>query len=212
MRRRVVVTGVGMLCSVGTGTEECWTAILAGKAGIGQITQFDASQFSCRIAGEIKNFDPLKYVDKKEVKKMGRFIQFAMAASEFAVSSAKLESHPADAEMFGVYIGSGIGGFEVIEREHLILLERGPSRHFAVLHPILHRESSQWLRIYQIRRKRAQFRHSHSLHYQRAFHRRFLPSDSAWLCRCDDLRRQRSVHHTHGHWRFCGHACAFHPK
>lgn len=128
MRRRVVVTGVGMLCSVGTGTEECWTAVLAGKGGIGPITQFDASQFSCRIAGEVKDFDPLKYVDKKDVKKMGRFIQFAMAASEFAVKAAKLESHPKDAEMFGVYIGSGIGGFEVIEREHQILLERGPSR------------------------------------------------------------------------------------
>jgi len=128
VRRRVVVTGVGMLCSVGTGTEECWAAIVAGQAGIGRITQFDASEFSCRIAGEVKHFDPLKYVDKKDVKKMGRFIQFAMAASEFAVQAAKLEAHPEDAEMFGVYIGSGIGGFEVIEREHLILLERGPSR------------------------------------------------------------------------------------
>jgi 3-oxoacyl-[acyl-carrier-protein] synthase II len=128
VRRRVVVTGVGMLCSVGTGTEECWAAIQAGQAGIGRITQFDATDFSCRIAGEVKHFDPLKYVDKKDVKKMGRFIQFAMAASEFAVKAAKLEAHPEDAEMFGVYIGSGIGGFEVIEREHLILLERGPSR------------------------------------------------------------------------------------
>ena len=86
MRRRVVVTGVGMLCSVGTGTEECWAAIRAGQGGIGRITQFDASDFSCRIAGEVKHFDPLKYVDKKDVKKMGRFIQFAMAASHSAES------------------------------------------------------------------------------------------------------------------------------
>src|SRR5579875_681599 len=126
--RRVVVTGVGLLSSVGTGTEECWAAIRNGKNGIECITQFDASAFACRIAGEVKNFDPLRYVDKKDVKKMGRFIQFAMAASEFAVESAQLKAAPEEAENFGVYIGSGIGGFEVIEREHKVLLERGPSR------------------------------------------------------------------------------------
>ncbi len=113
---------------MGKGTEECWAAIRAGKNGIGQITQFDASEFACRIAGEVKDFDPLLYVDKKDVKKMGRFIQFAMAASEFAVNSAQLQMRLEDAEQTGVYIGSGIGGFEVIEREHKVLLERGPSR------------------------------------------------------------------------------------
>lgn len=129
MARRVVVTGVGLLCSVGTGTEECWSALRAGASGIGQITQFDSSQFSCKIAGEVKNFDPLRYVEKKDVKKMGRFIQFAMAASEFAMKGAGLDVPPdEDAEAYGVYIGSGIGGFEVIEREHQTLLERGPSR------------------------------------------------------------------------------------
>src|SRR5581483_6618421 len=126
--RRVVVTGVGLLCSVGQGTEECWSAIRNGTNGIGPITQFDASEFACRIAGEVKGFDPLVYVDKKDVKKMGRFIQFAMAASEFAVKSAGLQVTPQDAESVGVYIGSGIGGFEVIEREHKILLEKGPDR------------------------------------------------------------------------------------
>lgn len=128
MRRRVVVTGVGLVSSVGIGTEETWTAIRSGQNGISNITQFDASQFACRIAGEIKNFDPLTYVEKKDVKKMGRFIQFAVAASEFAVVSANLKVPEAEAENFGVYIGSGIGGFEVIEREHQTLLERGPSR------------------------------------------------------------------------------------
>ncbi|MBV8903852.1 MAG: beta-ketoacyl-ACP synthase II [Acidobacteriia bacterium] len=126
--RRVVVSGVGLLSSVGSGTDECWRAICAGANGIGPITQFDASQFTCRIAGEVKGFDPLAYVDKKDVKKMGRFIQFAMAASEFAVQCAQLEPKPEDAERIGVYIGSGIGGFEVIEREHKNLLERGPGR------------------------------------------------------------------------------------
>ena len=126
--RRVVVTGVGLITSVGTGTEENWNAIRNGVSGIGPITQFDASAFTCRIAGEVKNFDPHQYVEKKVVKKMGRFIQFAMAAAEFAVKSADLKVADEDAENVGVYIGSGIGGFEVIEREHKILLEKGPSR------------------------------------------------------------------------------------
>ena len=117
-----------MLCSVGSGTEECWSAIRCAKPGIGLITQFDASEFSCRIAGEVKGFDPLGFIEKKDVKKMARFIQFAMAASEFAMAAADLEIPPGDAENVGVYIGSGIGGFEVIEREHQTLLERGPSR------------------------------------------------------------------------------------
>ena len=126
--RRVVVTGIGLLSSAGTGTEECWAAIRSGKSGIGRITQFDASEFACRIAGEVKDFDPLRFVDKKDVKKMGRFIQFAMAATEFAVTAARLKVGPDDAECTGVYIGSGIGAFEIIEREHKTLLERGPSR------------------------------------------------------------------------------------
>ncbi len=127
-QRRVVVTGVGLLSSVGTGTEETWSAIRKGESGIGPITQFDAAAFSTRFAGEVKHFEPLHYVDKKELKKMGRFIQFAMAASEFAVKSARLQVSEEDSENVGVYIGSGIGAFEVIEREHKILLERGPSR------------------------------------------------------------------------------------
>jgi 3-oxoacyl-[acyl-carrier-protein] synthase II len=128
VRRRVVVTGVGLISSVGNGTEENWSAIRDGKNGIASITQFDATDFTTRIAGEVKNFDPLTFVDKKDVKKMGRFIQFAIAASEFAVKSAGLTVSPDEAENVGVYIGSGIGGFEVIEREHTTLMQRGPSR------------------------------------------------------------------------------------
>ncbi|MCC7175214.1 MAG: beta-ketoacyl-ACP synthase II [Bryobacterales bacterium] len=126
--RRVVVTGVGLLCPVGVGTEECWSAIRAGANGISRITAFDASQFACRIAGEITGFRPEDFVERKEIKKMGRFIQFAIAATDFAMSMARLRLTPEDAEQAGVYIGSGIGGFEVIEREHRNLLERGPGR------------------------------------------------------------------------------------
>ena len=128
MSRRVVVTGVGLLTPLGIGTEASWEAIRAGQCGIGPITQFDAAAFSCRIAGEVKGFDPANYIEKKEIKKMGRFIQFAIAAAECALKSAGLKVAPEDAEMVGVYIGSGIGGFEVIEREHQTLLEHGPRR------------------------------------------------------------------------------------
>ena len=132
MQRRVVVTGVGLLTSVGIGTKTVWEAIKSGTNGIGPITAFDATDFNCRIAGEVKGFDPGAYIEKKEIKKMGRFIQFAIAASEFALSSesfgAGLKPDPETAERTGVYIGSGIGGFEVIEREHKNLLEKGPGR------------------------------------------------------------------------------------
>jgi 3-oxoacyl-[acyl-carrier-protein] synthase II len=126
--RRVVVTGVGLLSSVGIGTEATWQGVLAGKSGIGPITAFDAQLFSCRIAGEIQGFDPASYIEKKEIKKMGRFIQFAIAAADCATTCAGLQVDPAEAENVGVYIGSGIGGFEVIEREHQTLLEYGPRR------------------------------------------------------------------------------------
>jgi 3-oxoacyl-[acyl-carrier-protein] synthase II len=128
LSRRVVVTGVGLLCSVGSGTEECWQAICEGRSGIGTITQFDAGGFNCRIAGEVKDFDPGRWIEKKELKKMGRFIQFAIATADMALTSSGLQVTPDIAEDVGVYIGSGIGGFEVIEREHKVLLEKGPSR------------------------------------------------------------------------------------
>jgi 3-oxoacyl-[acyl-carrier-protein] synthase II len=113
---------------VGIGTEDTWQALRSGKSGIGPITAFDATEFACRIAGEVKGFDPFQYVEKKEVKKMGRFIQFAIAASEFAMACSGLKVDAGNDERVGVYIGSGIGGFEVIEREHKALLEHGPRR------------------------------------------------------------------------------------
>ncbi len=127
--RRVVVTGVGLLTSVGIGTEAVWEAIKRGQNGIGRITAFDASDFNCQIAGEVKNFNPGDYIDKKEIKKMGRFTQFAIAASDFALQDSGFKvATEEEADRTGVYIGSGIGGFEVIEREHKILLEKGPTR------------------------------------------------------------------------------------
>jgi 3-oxoacyl-[acyl-carrier-protein] synthase II len=117
-----------MLTPLAIGTEESWAAIRAGKSGIGPITAFDASAFSSRIAGEVQGFDPQNYIERKEVKKMGRFIQFAIAAAECALGASGFKVKPEEAERTGVYIGSGIGGFEVIEREHKNLLEFGPRR------------------------------------------------------------------------------------
>ena len=128
MSRRVVVTGVGLVSSLGIGTEETWQAIRAGRPGISRIEQFDCTDFASRIAGEVKNFDPARYIERKEIKKMGRFIQFGIAATEFALAQSRLKIDTHDAERVGVFIGSGIGGFEVIEREHKVLLEKGPSR------------------------------------------------------------------------------------
>ncbi len=128
MVRRVVVTGIGLVSPVGIGTEESWQALKEGRSGISHITAFDASQFSCRIAGEVRGFEPERFIERKEIRKMGRFIQFAIAASDFALAASGLKVRETDAERVGVYIGSGIGGFEIIEREHKNLLERGPGR------------------------------------------------------------------------------------
>jgi 3-oxoacyl-[acyl-carrier-protein] synthase II len=126
--RRVVVTGIGLICGVGNTTEEVWKNLLAGKSGVGPITQFDASQFACQIAAEVKNFDPLQYVEKKELKKMARFILLALAASDEAMKMSGLPITPENEERVGVHIGSGIGGFDVIEREHNNLLNGGPRK------------------------------------------------------------------------------------
>ncbi|MEZ5400904.1 MAG: beta-ketoacyl-ACP synthase II [Bryobacteraceae bacterium] len=128
MSRRVVVTGVGLVSSLGIGTEETWAACRAGTSGIRRIEQFDPEGFACQIAGEVRGFDPLNWIEKKEARKMGRFIQFGIAAADFAMKASGLQITPDIADNVGVYIGSGIGGFEIIEREHKILLARGPDR------------------------------------------------------------------------------------
>jgi 3-oxoacyl-[acyl-carrier-protein] synthase II len=126
--RRVVVTGVGLVSSLGIGTEANWEALLAGQSGIGRITRFDAAGFSTQIAGEVKNFDPLQFIEKKDVKKMDVFIQFAIAASQFAMDDSRLQVTADNGHRVGVYIASGIGGFTTIEREHKALLDGGPRR------------------------------------------------------------------------------------
>ena len=116
------------MCAVGNTTAEVWRNLLAGRSGIAPITQFDASNFVCQIAAEVKGFDPLNFIDKKEIKKMGRFIHLALAATDEAMGMAGLKVTPDIAERVGVHIGSGIGAFEVIEREHSNLLTGGPRK------------------------------------------------------------------------------------
>ena len=126
--RRVVVTGIGLVSPLGIGTSENWHALLAGTSGVRRITKFDPTGFAAQIAAEVEGFDPLQFVDKKDVKKMDVFIQYAIAASQFAMDDSKLVVGPDNATDVGVFIGSGIGGFETIEREHKALLNGGPRR------------------------------------------------------------------------------------
>jgi 3-oxoacyl-[acyl-carrier-protein] synthase II len=128
VQRRVVVTGIGLICGVGNTREETWKGLLAGKSGVDRITHFDASAFACQIAAEVKGFDPFNFIEKKEVKKMGRFIHLAIAAGDEAMQQSALKVTAENAERVGVHIGSGIGGFDVIEREHIALLEGGPRK------------------------------------------------------------------------------------
>ena len=129
MNRRVVITGMGFICGSGNTREEVWSNLLAGRSGVGSITRFDISGFPVRIASEVKNFDPLKFIEKKEVKKMDTFIHYAVAASQEAMDDSGLRVNGDDeATRVGVYIGSGIGGFSVIEREHEKFLKGGPGK------------------------------------------------------------------------------------
>ena len=128
MGRRVVVTGIGLICAVGNSTDEVWKNLLAGKSGVARITAFDTSAFACQIAAEVKNFDPLQFIEKKELKKMGRFIHLALAASHEAMQMSGLQVNDDLAPRVGVHIGSGIGGFDVIEREHSNLIHGGPRK------------------------------------------------------------------------------------
>ncbi len=128
MRRRVVITGLGLICGVGNTTQEVWDQLCAGVSGVGPITGFDTTDYPVTFAAEVKNFDVLQFIDKKESRKMGRFIHLAIAATQEAMQQSGLVITPDIEERVGVFIGSGIGGFEVIEREHNNLLAGGPRK------------------------------------------------------------------------------------
>jgi 3-oxoacyl-[acyl-carrier-protein] synthase II len=127
-KRRVVVTGIGMISPLGIGNDPTWQGLLEGRSGVGPITKFDATAYACRIAGEVKGFNPEDFIEKKEVKKSDTFIHYAIAAAQMAVDDAKFDHKSVDNDRFGVIIGSGIGGLPLIEEMHTKLMERGPSR------------------------------------------------------------------------------------
>ncbi|MBA5869613.1 MAG: beta-ketoacyl-ACP synthase II [Nitrospira sp. CR2.1] len=126
--RRVVITGLGLVTPLGTGVDKTWKALCAGESGIGRITRFDPTGYDAQIAGEVKDFDPAQFIEKKEIKKMDTFIHYAVGASQLAVDDANLVVSPEEATRVGVYIGSGIGGLGSIEHYHDVLKEKGPGR------------------------------------------------------------------------------------
>ena len=128
MRRRVVITGLGVITPLGTGLEKTWPAICAGTSGIHRITRFDPANLPVQIAGEVRDFDPANFIEKKEIKKMDTFIHYAVGASQMAVEDAGLKIGPENADRVGVYIGAGIGGLPGIEHYHDVLKEKGPDR------------------------------------------------------------------------------------
>src|ERR1022692_1309249 len=124
--RRVVVTGIGLICGVGNTAPQVWEGLLAGRSGMAEIKAFDLTGHPVRFAAEVKDFDPLLFIEKKEARKMGRFIHFAIAAAQEAMDRSGLKVDESNRDRVGVHIGSGIGGFDVIEREHSAMLAGGP--------------------------------------------------------------------------------------
>jgi 3-oxoacyl-[acyl-carrier-protein] synthase II len=143
--RRVVLTGIGLVSPLGTGTDKTWQAALRGEGGIGPLTRFDVSRYSTRIGGEVKDFDALAFIDRKEVRKMDLFTRFAMAAAELAVADAGLDRAALQSDRAGTYVGSGIGGLGSIEENHKVLLEKGPDRvsPFFLIQTIINEASGQ---------------------------------------------------------------------
>lgn len=137
MKNRVVVTGIGAVTPIGIGKEAYWKALREGVVGVDLITKFDTTEYTTKIAAEVKNFEPDQYMAKKEAKRMDRFTQFAVAASQLAINDSALDLEKIDAERFGVVIGSGIGGLETLEEEHKKLVAKGPGRISPFLIPMM---------------------------------------------------------------------------
>lgn len=135
--RRVVITGIGCATPVGIGKEEFWNSLINGISGISYITNFDNEEYASKIAGEVKNFSPEEYIDKKEAKRMDKFTQFAVAGTKLAIEDSKLDIDKVDKERFGVIIGSGVGGIETLEKQHTNLLKKGPRRVSAFFIPMM---------------------------------------------------------------------------
>ena len=177
--RRVVVTGLGLVTPLGTGVEKTWKALCAGESGIGRITRFDPSGYDAQIAGEVKDFDPAQFIEKKEIKKMDTFIHYAVGASQLAVEDARLTVAPEEATRVGVYIGSGIGGLGSIEHYHDVLKEKGPGRGSPFFYSHDDHQSGFRPGGHSPGSKRAQFLRGHGLRHGESLHRRCHSAHSA---------------------------------
>ena len=202
---------MGLITALGTGSEAMWKGLCEGRSGVSTISRFDPTQFSTRIAAEVKNFDPLQWFEKKDVKKMDSFIHYAVAAADCAMRQAGLTITPEIAERTGVFIGSGIGGFTIIEREHQAFLEGGPRK----ISPSLFPRASSTLRpvrfLYASELEDPNLRHARPAH--RALTRSaMLSRDFSRRCRRHDLRRFRSCRHADGRWWIRRYAGAFDPQ
>ena len=177
--RRVVITGLGAVTPLGTDVPTSWQAALRGDNGIGRIQCFDASAFPCRIAGEVKeDFQPLDYIDKKEVKRMDRFVQFALASADMAVADAEMRFAPDESQRYGCLLGVGLGGMATFERNHESLLRTGPQRVSPFLHSHADRQHGGGARLHALRAAGSEFLRVHGVRGRHARHRRFLQNHS----------------------------------
>ena len=212
VNRRVVVTGIGLVSSLGIGTEANWAALCAGQSGIGTITKFDASEFATRIAGEVKGFDPLQFIEKKDVKKMDVFIQYAIAASQFAMDDAGLKIAPEIAPRIGVFIASGHRRVHDDRARAQGAPRRRPAQDLAFLHPVGHHQPGSRPGVDPFRRERSQLRDLHRVLGVGARHRRRVRDHPARRRRRDDCRRIGGRHHADGRRRVRRAARAVDPQ
>ena len=208
-KRRVVVTGIGLVSPLGNTAEETWSALLAGRGGVDYITRFDTSNFPVRFAAETKGFDPTKFVEKKELKKMEYFIYFAIASSREAIADSGLKIEGDEATEIGVYIGSGIGGFGVFEREHTKMMEGGPAPSpFFIPAAIINLASG----YVSSAGPGPEFGYCHGLQLGGSCHWGQLQNHPARRCRSHDLWRKRRCHYSNVGRRLCIHAGPLNAK
>ena len=210
--RRVVITGLGAVTPLGTDVPTSWQAALRGDNGIDGIQCFDASALPCRIAGEVKeDFQPLDYIDKKEVKRMDRFVQFALASADMAVADAEMRFTPDESQRYGCLLGVGLGGMATFERNHESLLRYGSAARFSLLRPHADRQHGGRARLHALWTAGSEFVRVHGVRSRYARHWRFLQNHSTWRRGRDAERGLRVRCHTARGWRFLRHARPFYP-
>ena len=203
---------MGTVNPVGNNVDETWAALCAGKSGIGPITKFDPVRHATKIAGELKNFNPLAYVDKKELRRLDEFIVYALACADMAMKDSGLTIDEGNDERVGTIIGSGIGGVKTIEKEHTVLEQSGPRRVSPFTIPAVLPNLGRRTGFHPIQGQGTDQLHRHGLRRRHERHRRRLPLHQGRLRRRHDRRRNRGGHHPLRGGRFQRHAGALHPE